>query len=179
METKDYLRHWRENRLFFHPSIWFVCGLFVVLRGSIAHLSGIAWLDFDLVPVFLVYLIAIDQELKALCLALVMGLLVDMFSACQLGLFALTYTAILLAVNSTRRFLDLANVRTAALLVALFLLAKWCFVSIVLRILPLTQSVPSINFITVIVSAFIMGVIAPVLFYILDVIRGKEDRDHA
>ena len=179
MGTKDHLRHWRENRLFFHPSIWLVCGLFVVLRGNIAHLSGIAWLDFDLVPVFLVYLIAIDQDLKALCLALFMGLLIDMFSACQLGLFAFTYTAILLAINSTRRFLDLANVRTAALLVALFLLAKWCFVSIVLRILPLTQSVPSISFVAVIVSAFIMGVIAPILFYILDVIRGKEDREHA
>jgi cell shape-determining protein MreD len=179
VETKDYLRHWRENRLFFHPSIWFVCGLFVVLRGTIAHLSGIAWLDFDLVPVFLVYLIAIDQDLKALCLALFVGLLTDMFSACQLGLFAFTYTAILLAINRTRRFLDLANVRTATLLVALFLLAKWCFVSIVLRILPLTQSVPSINFVAVIVSAFIMGVIAPILFYVLDVIRGKEERAHA
>ena len=179
MGTKDYLRHWREDRLFFHPSIWFVCGLFVVLRGNIAHLSEIEWLDFDLVPVFLVYLIAIDQDFKALCLAFLMGLLTDMFSACQLGLFAFTYSAILLAINSTRRFLDLANVRTAALLVALFLLAKWCFVSIVLRILPLTQSVPSISFIIVIVSALIMGVIAPILFYVLDVIRGKEDREHA
>jgi len=108
-----------------------------------------------------------------------MGLLTDMFSACQLGLFAFTYSAILLAISSTRRFLDLANVRTAALLVALFLLAKWCFVSIVLRILPLTQSVPSINFITVIVSGLIMGVIAPILFCVLDVIWGKEDREHA
>ena len=179
MGTKDYLRHWRENRVFFYPIIWFVCGLFVVLRGNIAHLSRIEWLDFDLIPVFLVYLIATDQNFKALCLAFFMGLLTDMFSSCQLGLFAFTYSAILLAINCTRYFLDLANVRTAALLVALFLLAKWCFVLIVLRILPLVQSVPSISLIMVIVSAFIMGAIAPILFHVLDVVYGKEDGEHA
>jgi cell shape-determining protein MreD len=179
VETKDYLRQWRENRVFFYPIIWCVCGLFVVLRGNIAHLSRTEWFDFDLIPVFLVYLIAIDQNFKALCLAFFMGLLTDMFSSCQLGLFAFTYSAILLTINNTRHFLDLANVRTAALLVALFLLAKWCFVLIVLRILPLAQSVPSIRFIMVIVSAFIMGVIAPILFFVLDVVYGKEDREHA
>jgi len=176
--TRDYTRQWRANRLFFHPSIWFVCGLFVILRGTIAHLSGIEWLDFDLVAVFLVYLITINQDFKALCLAFFMGLLMDMFSACQLGLFAFTYSAILLATKSTRHFLDLANVRTAALLVALFLVAKWCFLWLVFRIIPLTQSVPSINLIAVIVSAFIMGVIAPMLFYVLDVVWGREGGEH-
>jgi rod shape-determining protein MreD len=177
--TKDYLGHLRENRVFFHPIIWFVCGLFVVLRGNIAHLSRVEWLDFDLIPIFLVYLIAIDQDFKALCLAFFMGLLTDMFSSCQLGLFAFIYSAILLAINSTRYYLDLTNVRTAALLVALFLLAKWCFVLIVLGILPLTQSVSSIRLTSVVISALIMGVIAPILFYVLDVVYGKEDREHA
>ena len=179
MGTKDYFRHWRENRAFFHPIIWFACGLFVVLRGNIAHLSKIEWLDFDLIPLFLVYLIAIDQDFKALCLAFFMGLLTDMFSSCQLGLFAFTYSAILLAIKNTRYFLDLANVRTAALLVALFLLAKWCLVLIVLRIVPLSQTVPSIRLASVAVSALIMGVVAPILFYVLDVIYGKENREHA
>ena len=179
METKDYLRQWREKSVFFHPLIWLVCVLFVVLRGNIAHLSRIEWLDFDLIPVFLVYLIAIDQNSKALCLAFFMGLLTDIFSSCQLGLFAFTYSAILLTINNTRQFLDLANVRTSALLVALFVLAKWCLVLIVLRILPVAQSVPSIRLTLVVVSALIMGVIAPILFYALDVIYGKEDREHA
>ena len=156
-----------------------MCGLFVVLRGNIAHLSKIEWLDFDLIPIFLVYLIAIDQNFKALCLAFFIGLLTDMFSSCQLGLFAFTYSALLLAINNTRHFLDLANVRTTALLVTLFLLAKWCLVLIVLRILPLTQTVPSIRLTLVAVSALIMGVVAPILFYMLDVIYGKENREHA
>jgi rod shape-determining protein MreD len=179
VETKDYLRQWREKSVFFHPIIWLVCVLFVVLRGNIAHLSRTEWLDFDLIPVFLVYLIVIDQNFKALCLAFFMGLLTDMFSSCQLGLFAFTYSAILLIINNTRQFLDLANVRTSALLVALFVLAKWWLLLVVLRILPLTQAVPSIRLMSVVVSALIMGVIAPILFYVLDVFYGKEDREHA
>lgn len=176
---RDYLKLWRENHVFFYPSTWLVCGGFVLLRGSITQLVGITWLDIDLIPIFLVYLTAKDQNVKALCLAFFMGLLTDIFSACPLGLFALTYSAILVGINSCRQFLDFTNIKTSVLLVAVFLVAKWCLVLVAVSILPLGQSFPSMRVMPVFVSALITGLITPLIFYLLNLVRGREDRDYA
>ena len=179
MGIRDYLKLWRENYVFRYPFIWLVCGAFVLLRGSITQLVGVKWLDIDLIPIFLVYLIANDQNVKALCLAFFMGLLTDIFSSCPVGLFALTYSTILVGINSCRQFLDFTNIKTSVLLVAVFLVAKWCLVLVAVSIFPLGQSLPSIRVMQVVVSALITGLITPLIFYLLNLARGREDRDYA
>ena len=179
METRDYLKLWRGRHVFFYSLIWLACGVFVLLRGTITHLVGIEWLDIDFIPVFLIYLIAKDQGLKAICLAFLMGLLADISSSCPLGLFAFTYSAIILGMNNCRQFLDFANIKTAILLVAAFLVAKWCLVLVAMSVFPLGQSLPSIRFISVAVSVLITSLITPLIFYVLDLARGREDRDYA
>lgn len=165
--------------MIFYSLIWLACGVFVLLRGSIAHLIRIEWLDIDFIPVFLIYLIAKDQGFKALCLAFLMGLLTDISSSCPLGLFAFTYSAIILGMNNCRQFLDFTNIKTAVLLVAVFLVARRCLVLVAMSVFPLGQSLPSIRFMTVAVSVLITSLITPSIFYVLDLVRGREDRDYS
>jgi len=179
LKISKLLQLWKEDRIFFYPLIWLTCGVFVILRGSINHFLRIEWLDLDILPIFLIYLVAKDQDYKASCLAFFMGILTDIFSPCQLGLFAFTYSAILLGVNHCRRFLDLNNIKTSMLLVVFFLLAKWSFLLIIVRFFPIRQFIALTPFILVSVSIVITGLITPLLFYFLGLLRGKESRDSA
>ncbi|MBW2339089.1 MAG: hypothetical protein JRF50_01915 [Deltaproteobacteria bacterium] len=174
---RDYLKPWRGRHVFFYSLTWLACGAFVLLRGSITHLFGIEWFDIDFIPVFLIYLIAKDQGFKAICLAFPMGLLADISSSCPLGLFAFTYSAIILGMNNWRQFLDFANIKTVVLLVAVFLVAKWCLVLVAMSVFPLGQSPPSIRFMSMAVSVLITSLITPLMFYVLDLVRGREHRD--
>jgi len=179
LKISKLLQLWKEDRIFFYPLIWLTCGVFVILRGSINHFLRIEWLDLDILPIFLIYLVAKDQDYKASCLAFFMGILTDIFSPCQLGLFAFTYSAILLGVNHCRRFLDLNNIKTSMLLVVFFLLAKWSFLLIIVRFFPIRQFIALTPFILVSVSIVITGLITPLLFYFLGLLRGKESQDSA
>jgi len=179
LNISKFLKLWKEDRIFFYPLIWLTCGFFVILKGSINHFLRIEWLDLDIIPIFLIYLVARDQDYKASCLAFFMGILTDIFSPCQLGLFAFTYSAILLGVNHCRRFLDLNNIKTSMLLVVFFLLAKWSFLLIIVRFFPIRQFIALTPFILVSVSIVITSLITPLLFYFLDLLRGKESQDSA
>jgi cell shape-determining protein MreD len=108
-----------------------------------------------------------------------MGILTDIFATCQLGLFAFVYSAILLGINQCRQFLDFNKTKASILLVAIFLVAKWSLVLIMIRILPLGHSIPAVTFILIPISALVTGLIAPFLFHFLNLVRGKENRDYA
>jgi len=174
MGIRTYLKLWKEDDVFFYPLIWLTCGLFVILRGSVNHLVGIEWLDIDLIPVFLIYLIAKDQNFMAGCLAFFMGMLTDVFAPCQLGLFAFLYSAIILGINHTRQFLDFNNIKTSVLFVAIFLLAKWSFLMIIIRPSPLREITPLISIVLVFISVLITSMITPFMFYFLNLVGGKE-----
>jgi len=179
LKISKFFKLWKEDRIFFYPLIWLTCGVFVILRGSINHLLRIEWLDLDIVPIFLIYLVVKDQDYKASCLAFFMGILTDIFAPCQLGLFAFTYSAILFVVNHFRRFLDFNNIKTSMLLVVFFLLAKWSFFLIVMRFFPIRQFIGLIPVVLVFVSIAITSLITPFLFYFLNLLRGQESQDHA
>jgi rod shape-determining protein MreD len=174
MGTGGFIHRWRAGGglLFF-----FICvmsGMFVLLRGSIGHLLGIERLDIDLIPIVLIYIIGNNQELRAGCLAFCMGILTDILAPSQLGLFAFVYSAIILGMYRCRQFLDFNNIKTSALFVALFILAKWAFLLIVLRLFPAGHYMPSISLVSVFVSALITSIATPPLFYVLDRAGGRE-----
>lgn len=175
MGIKAYLRQWKDTDALFYPLIWFICGSFVILKGSITHLVRIEWVDIDVIPILLIYLVAQDQNMRAGPLAFFMGILTDMFAPCQLGLFAFVYSAILVGINHCRQFLDFSKIKTSVLLVAIFVVAKWCLLLVVISIFPLGQSSPSITFAFVSISALGTSLIAPFLFYFLTLLRGEEE----
>ena len=177
LKIQKFLKLWKEDRIFFYPLIWLACGFFVILRGSINHLLKIEWLDLDIISILLIYLIAKDQNYKASCLAFFMGLLTDIFAPCQLGLFAFTYSAIVLGVTHCRRFLDFNNIKTSMLLVACFLLAKWSFLLIVMKFFPIRQFIGLIPFVLLSVSIVITSLITPFLFLFLNLLEGKERQE--
>jgi len=173
---RAYLKLRKEDGAFLHPLIWLTCGLFVILKGSMYHLVGIEWLDIDLIPIFLMYLIGKDQDFVAGCLAFYAGILTDIFAPCHLGLFAFVYSAIVLGIIHCRQFLDFNNIKTSILFVAVFLLVKWPFLMIIMGPSPSRQisSMGSLFFVSICVLATSM--VTPFLFYFLDLAKGKEDR---
>lgn len=177
LKISKFFQSWKQNRIFFYPFVWLTCGLFVILWGSINHFLRIEWLDLDIVPIFLIYLVAKDQDYKASCLAFFMGILTDIFSPCQLGLFAFTYSAILLGVTLCRRFLDFNNIKTSMLLVVFFLIAKWSFLLVIVRFIPIRRFIALTPFVLLCVSIVITSLIAPLVFYFLDLLREEESRD--
>lgn len=179
MGIRIFLKLARGQDVFFYSLIWLVCGTSVILRGTVTHVVGIEWVDVDLIPILLVYLMGKDRTLGAGWLAFFMGLLTDMLTPSQLGLFAFAYSAILLGINYCRTFLDFTKIKTSILLVAIFVLAKWSLLLSVIRIFPLGHSVPSITFISLSISAVTMSIIAPFLFYLLNLATGGENRSYA
>jgi cell shape-determining protein MreD len=171
----DIYREWEEETgTLFYFLIWLVCAVFIILKGNINHFAGVEWLDIDLIPVFLVYFIAKNRIALAACLAFLMGVLTDVSAPCQLGLFALVYSVIVLGAGHCQKFLDFNNIKTQILAVAVFLLAKWSFLSIVPRIFPKGQSMPTIPIFLFIISVFITSLSAPLLFCFLNSLQGKE-----
>jgi rod shape-determining protein MreD len=166
------IRRWRAGISFSFPILCALSAIFVLLRGSISHLLGIEWLDIDLIPIVLIYLLGKDQELRAGFLAFCMGTLTDILTPAQLGLFALTYCTITLGLNHCRQFLDFTNIKTSALFVAMYLLTKWAFVLVVLRLFTTGNLMPSTSFISVFLSALITSLLAPPLFYLMDLAGG-------
>ena len=177
LEDRKLTKLWKEERIFFYPLLWLTCGLFVILRGNINHLLEVEWLDLDIIPIFLIYLVAQDQQFEASCLAFFMGILTDIFAPCPLGLFAFAYSVILLGIYLCRRLLDLNNIRTSILMVASVLMAKWIFLLLIMRYFPARQSIAWIPFVLVSVSIVITSLITPFLFYSLNLLRGKEDQN--
>ena len=177
MEVIKFAKLWKEDRIFFYPLIWLICGLFVILRGNINHFLEIEWLDLDIIPIFLIYLVAKDQYYEASCLAFFMGILTDIFATCPLGLFAFAYSVILLGAHLFRRFLDFNNAKKSIFLVASFLLTKWFFLLFVMRLYPVKHFIAWIPFVLVSVSIVITSLVAPFFFYSLNLLRGKEDKD--
>jgi rod shape-determining protein MreD len=166
------IQHGRADVGFLFPFLCVITGAFVILRGSISHLAGIEWLDIDLIPIVLVYLLGKDQEVQVESLAFGAGILTDILAPCPFGLFALTYSAITLGMNRCRQFLDFNNIKTAGLFVAGYLLAKWAFVWSVLRLFTPGQLIPSISLVSIFVSAVMTSLLAMSLFYFLDLARG-------
>ncbi len=154
-------------------------GIFVLLRGSIGHLLGIEWLDIDLIPIVLIYILGKNQELRAGCLAFCMGILTDVLAPSQLGLFAFVYSAIIFGMFRCRQFLDFNNIKTSTLFVAIFLFAKWAFLLVILRLFSAGQFMPSMPFVFMLLSALITSLLAPPLFYFLDIIGGPEGLGYA
>jgi len=168
------IQQWRAGVGYLFPLLCVMSGTFVLLRGSISHLLGIEWLDIDLMPVVLIYLLGKDQELRAGGLAFCVGLLTDILAPCQLGLFALTYSAITFGLSRCRQFLDFNNIKTSALFVAIYLLVKWTFLLAVPRLLPAGQLIPSISFMSVFWSALITSLLAVPLLYFLELVGGER-----
>jgi rod shape-determining protein MreD len=179
MGTGGFIQRWRAGSGILFPLICVMSGIFVLLRGSIGHLLGIERLDIDLIPIVLIYILGRDQELRAGCLAFCMGILTDILAPSQPGLFAFTYSAIIFGMCRCRQFLDFNNIKTSTLFVAIFLLTKWAFLLVVLRLFPAGQFMPSISLASVLLSAAITSLLAPPLFYVLNLAGGLEGLGYA
>lgn len=179
MGAGGFIQNLRAGGGFLFPIICIMSGIFVLLRGSIGHLLGIERLDIDLIPIVLIYILGKNQELRAGCLAFCLGILTDILAPSQLGLFAFAYSAIIFGMCRCRQFLDFNNIKTSTLFVAIFLLTKQAFLLVVLRFFPAGQLMPSISLVSVLVSAVITSLLAPPLFYILNLVGGPEGLGYA
>jgi rod shape-determining protein MreD len=177
MSTRGLVQHWKARVDFLFLSICVMSGTFVLIRGSVGHSLGIEWLDIDLIPIALIYLVGKDQRLRAGSLAFCVGILTDIMTLCPLGLFAVAYSMITLGLNRCHQFLDFNKIKTSALLVAMCILAKWAFILVVLKLFTIGKFIPSTPFLPVLLSALITSLLAPPLFYFMDLGGGGRASD--
>jgi len=168
MSIGGLVQHGKAHIDFLFPGICVMSGIFVLMRGTIRHSLGIEWLDIDLIPIALIYLVGKDQRLKAGSLAFCVGILTDIITVCPLGLFAVAYSMITLGLNRCRQFLDFNKIKASAPLVAMCILAKWAFILVVLNLFTTGKFIPSTPFLPVLLSALITSLLAPPLFYFMD-----------
>ncbi len=158
--------------------IWITCSLFVILKGGLNHFLTPEWLDFNLIPAFLLYLIAMGQSFRGIFLAFFMGIFTDIFAPCEFGVFTLSYTAAFLVMNGCQQFLNFNNIKTSILFCFLFILVNWALVLIVIGLFPLRQIIVSVPFISILASALISSFLVPPVFFLLNLLRERENQNY-
>ncbi|MDY7037146.1 MAG: hypothetical protein SV375_13405 [Thermodesulfobacteriota bacterium] len=120
--------------------------------------------DVDLVIITIAYLLVYHGDTGAGLFAFIMGILVDIFSACPLGLFPFLYLTIFLSIKHGSFFFDLLSARGQITLVTLAVLGKAVLFVTFLNLLSLEMTFTSSNILAFATSAICSGMFAPFIF---------------
>ena len=137
-------------------------------------------IDIEVVVIINVYLIAHGSETGAGIFALGQGLLTDIFSGGIWGFHAILYVIIFLFIRLLSRPFDLLSAFGQIALIFISVLVKE-FISIpLLHLFSLNTNISSYDLFMYMVSALSSGLIAPLIFYLLNSIgrpfhRVKEE----
>lgn len=128
----------------------------------------LSFFDVDLVIIILAYLLVSYGETGAGIFAISQGLLIDIFSVGQLGLFTFLYLALFLAFIIGSRLFDLHSQRGQILIISLAVFLKEILFITLLKILSLEIIVSFSVFFAFVTSAIFSGLIGPFIFYLFN-----------
>lgn len=125
--------------------------------------------DVDLVTIILAYVLVTYGGTGAGIFAFGQGLLIDVFAAGPLGLFALVYLMLFLGIHLVgSRIFDLHSPRGQVIVIGVAVFLKEIFVLIFLYISTLEIIASSSVLLAFTASAIVSGLIGPLVFYSLD-----------
>ena len=124
--------------------------------------------DIDLVIILTAALLVGSGSAGAAVFAFGQGMLIDLFSAGFLGLFALLYTISFLCLELGSRFFDLRSAQGQVILVGLAVLLKELFLAGLLDAFAFEVVLSAAVFLWFGASVFFTGLIAPFIFRILN-----------
>jgi rod shape-determining protein MreD len=141
--------------------------IYLLLKGGVVNDLAPLFFDIDLVIIITASLLMSSGSVGAAIFAFGQGMLIDLFSAGFLGLFALLYVISFLCLEVGARFFDLRSGQGQFLLVGLVVFIKEFVLVGLLDVFAFEVVVSASLFFWFGASAFFTGLIAPLIFAIL------------
>jgi len=137
-------------------------------------------IDVEVVVIIMVYMLAWGSETGAGIFALGQGLLTDIFSGGIWGFHSILYLAIFLIAKIISRPFDLLSAFGQVALISIAVMAKEFLRIPLLHLFSLNINFSFFDFLMFIISALSSGLIAPLIFYLLNSLgrlfyRAKEE----
>lgn len=140
----------------------------MLIRGKLANQTALHHFEIDFITIIIVYLLIHYGMTGAGLLALSQGILIDIFSAGLLGLFTFLYLMVFLGINFGLRFFDMNSPRSIMILASLGVVFKGVLFLVLLDLFSIEFTVTSNGLLMLAASALGTGLLAPVLFYVLN-----------
>ena len=135
------------------------------------NLIGLYFFEVDPLIIVLAYLTAHYGETWAGIFAFSQGLVIDIFSTSLLGLFTSLYLMVFLSLFLGSRLFDLHFPRGQFLVISLAALLKQIVFFSLVKIFSFDITVSSSVLLSFIASALCVGLVGPILFYVLDYVN--------
>ena len=150
---------------------WFLSVIYILFKGSVVNEVAPLFFDFDLVVVITASLLMSSGSAGAAVFAFGQGMLIDLLSAGFLGLFALLYAISFLCLELGARFFDLRSAQGQFILVALVVFLKELVLVGLLDAFAFEVVLSASLFFWFGASALFTGLIAPLIFSILNYVQ--------
>ena len=150
---------------------WFLSLITILIKGSVVNEIAPLFFDIDLVIVITACLLMRSGSVSAAVFAFGQGMLIDLLSAGFLGLFALLYVLCYLCLELGARFFDLRSVQGQFILVALVVYFRELVLVGLLDAFAFEVVLSASLFFWFGASAFFTGLIAPLIFSILNYVQ--------
>jgi rod shape-determining protein MreD len=157
--------------------VWLTGILFVLVRGSFLNQRWLGFVDLDLLTILIAYLWIHYGQTGAGLFALGQGVMMDLFSGGMMGLFALLYLAVFLAIQMGSRFFHLQTFRGLMILILLAVLLRQIMLLGLLEFFSLPIHFSWRTYVSFGISALVSGFLAPPCFALLkrlDMFMGKN-----
>jgi cell shape-determining protein MreD len=169
----------KDKQVGFYIGCWFLGGLVTLLKGVWMGYAGMRVVDLNLLIIITAYLF-LNYGATASCgFALGQGFLIDIFSGGLNGLFTTVYFGVFGTIFLSSLFFNLQDVKGQMVIVAFAVFTKSLLSYLVLMFFS-QQVVLSIGYIQVtVISILLNSLLAPVLFLLLERLRGVLRSDEA
>lgn len=148
--------------------VWFFSTAFILIKGNLAAPWEAGFLNLDLVIICIGYLLIRYDRTVVAVFALVQGLMIDIYSAGLFGLYSFMYTGLFAGMVIGSRFLDLASLKGAVILISLTVLVKDLFLMILLIAFSFELNPTAADLVAVVMAALLSGLASPIIHVILD-----------
>ena len=140
----------------------------MLVRGSFLNQRWLEFADLDLVTILIAYLWIHYGQTGAGLFALGQGVMMDLFSGGMMGLFALLYLAVFLAIQMGSRFFHLQSFRGLMILIVLAVLSRQLMLLGLLELFSFPIHFSWHTYVSFGISAFVSGILAPPCFSLLN-----------
>ena len=147
--------------------MWFFSIAFILIKGNLVAPWEASFLNLDLVIICIGYLLIRYDRTAVALFALVQGLMIDIYSAGIFGLFSFIYTGLFAGMVIGSRFLDLASLKGAVILISLAVFVKDLFLIVLLNVFSYKVNPTPADFVAVVMAALLSGLTSPIIHVIL------------
>ncbi len=139
----------------------------MLVRGSFLNQRWLEFVDLDLLTILIAYLWIHYGQTGAGLFALGQGVMMDLFSGGMMGLFALLYLAVFLAIQMGSRFFHLQTFRGLMILILIAVLLRQLMLLGLLELFSFSIHFSWRTYVSFGISALVSGALAPPCFALL------------